>query len=1021
MPLALSRGTTRMLALLASLTLAAAMGVAVVPPATAETTQAIVATTASPEYREVGTWATARDASYDGVRPRYSRSAGDTATWKLTAPAAGAYRLGTYFTGSVDNSEDVAYSWSVANGAASEPVLIDQTAGGNTWHALGSVDLDAGDTVSLTVTAGGGTAATNSSLGAITRADAVRLSPAGAACETVDTVATSVAASSVDYPQYRLQQEGTSVRIETAEWAMNIERVGFRYGFETGGEMAADAHPETGLQLGSDAYELCSAIAAEVTGTSDDSVELNVVFSNGREAHVHLGISDDDLNMRVAASDGTDSVIRAQVAGEIGPAYGLGDLGGWGSSLNVYGTKDLDYYAQQNPGTTEQRFVSNFAVFPERRLAEVAFDDGHLAVQIDDDATLLGVEGSSMGGLHYFFGDMETIYRAYKSARNEAGYLDARPEETFFGVGYESYGALGYNTNQSTITQSVSDYLDEGFPVRWAVTGSGFWPYIDGAQGTTSSFGMWGEKYPDPAAYKTFFDENDIALILGLRQTFPALPEDGGTYDPQKDGPYVQEALDAGYFIADGNGDARAFSTISFPSGRVYMIDPDNADAVQWFVEKERLWEADGFKEDHMYDASANEGFALNDLVNAVDLGLHEDGALMMVRNSAYSVPGSILRINDTDYNHGGGDRDRAVINSLAFAASGQPNYYPDIVGGRIISDLATNTDKQKYLTRNAMFAAMSPSMSFGNEPWVMKDADLVAATVKAAQWHDEYLPYIYAAAISSYETGYPSTATPLPIAYPDDAATYELVSRSAKQYEWMLGPSLLVAPLYGSDATTVTARDVYLPEGTWTDIETGDTFVGPTTLDDYPQPFGKIPAFVGGDGILVHQIDERREARVFAMAGAGARLQTVAEDGTTGSIRVAEALGTDPRAVEVRDSDGNTVEFSVDDVTGALEFVIVDGEDYVLQKVSAEDTADASPDGDDRADADSAGAGSGGTDAGDGTSEYAASVAANDSAPLAMTGAHPALTLAVGGGVLALAGILLALLVRRKRRSVDA
>jgi hypothetical protein len=334
----------------------------------------------------------------------------------------------------------------------------------------------------------------------------------------------------------------------------------------------------------------------------------------------------------------------------------------------------------------------------------------------------------------------------------------------------------------------------------------------------------------------------------------------------------------------------------------------------------------------------------MNDLVNNIDEALADDGALMMVRNSAYSVPGSILRINDTDYNQGTGDRDRTVINSLAYAASGQANYYPDIVGGRIMADLSTNTDKQKYLARNAMYAAMSPSMSFGNEPWVMSDASLVDATLTAAQWHAEYQPYIYAAAIASYESGYPYTATPLPIAYPHDAATYELVSKTAKQYEWMLGTSLLVAPLYGADATTATARDVYLPAGEWMDIETGETFTGPTTLAAYPQPFGKIPAFVGGDGVLVHEVDGALEARVFPMAAEGTAYTTVGEDGTTtGGIRIdtAALADVDGRELVVRDGSGAEVASTVDAVTGALEFPIAYGEQYVVADADDEPGTD--------------------------------------------------------------------------------
>jgi alpha-glucosidase (family GH31 glycosyl hydrolase) len=560
----------------------------------------------------------------------------------------------------------------------------------------------------------------------------------------------------------------------------------------------------------------------------------------------------------------------------------------------------------------------------------------------------------------------------------------------------------------------VQQYLDKGYPISWAVTGSGFWPYVGGAQGTTSSFGMWGEKYPDPDGYKSFFADRGIDLILGLRQSFPALPADGGTYDPAKDGPYVQEALDNGYFITNADGTPRTFSTISFPSGKVYLIDPENADAVAWFVKNERLWGAQGFKEDHMFNATAN-GFAQNDLVNAVDEALADDGNLMMVRNSAFSVPGSILRINDTDYNQGAKDRDRTVVNGLAFAASGQANFYPDIVGGRIMPDLESNVDKQKFLTRNAMMAAVSPSMSFGNEPWRMGTPELRDATVKAAQWHAEYQPYIYSAAVDAWRTGYPSTATPLPIAFPQDAATYDLASYDAKQYEWMMGPSLLVAPLYGSDTGTAMSRDVYLPAGEWMDIETGERFTGPTTLDDYAQPFGKIPAFVGGTGTLVHSTgDDTISAQVFPVAPRGSAYTYTTKDGTTTSTITASNTTWSADAIVVRDGAGASVPFSVDATTGAVQFPIVPGTDYIVADRTSEPGGDPGDGGTGGGDAGGDGSDAGGA-GGDGDLVVGSDVHAADG-DLAATGSAVLGWVYSGVALLIAGGVLVGMRLRRRR-----
>ena len=50
------------------------------------------------------------------------------------------------------------------------------------------------------------------------------------------------------------------------------------------------------------------------------------------------------------------------------------------------------------------------------------------------------------------------------------------PKYEWFGVGWEAWGALAWDTNQRTVIENVSRYLDLGFPLRWMVIGSGFWP-----------------------------------------------------------------------------------------------------------------------------------------------------------------------------------------------------------------------------------------------------------------------------------------------------------------------------------------------------------------------------------------------------------------------------------------------------------------------------------------------------------------------------------------------------------------
>ncbi len=62
---------------------------------------------------------------------------------------------------------------------------------------------------------------------------------------------------------------------------------------------------------------------------------------------------------------------------------------------------------------------------------------------------------------------------------------------------------------------------------------------------------------------------------------------------------------------------------------------------------------------------------------------------------------------------------------------------------------------------------------------------------------------------------------------------------------EYMLGDAFLVAPVLDHNARTV---NVYLPQGSWTDLYTGKTYQGGRTLYLYKAPLAKIPVFVNNN-----------------------------------------------------------------------------------------------------------------------------------------------------------------------------
>ena len=92
--------------------------------------------------------------------------------------------------------------------------------------------------------------------------------------------------------------------------------------------------------------------------------------------------------------------------------------------------------------------------------------------------------------------------------------------------------------------------------------------------------------------------------------------------------------------------------------------------------------------------------------------------------------------------------------------------------------------------------------------------------------------PYIKAQVKENAEKGIP-VQRPLFLHYEEDKRAYEV------QYEYLLGPDLLVAPVYLEGQDT---WDVYLPEGEWIHLWTGEEYRGGEAK--VAAPVGDTPAF---------------------------------------------------------------------------------------------------------------------------------------------------------------------------------
>ena len=703
-----------------------------------------------------------------------------------------------------------------------------------------------------------------------------------------------------------VRDEGGVITITTATYRLDIVKKGFRYSLaRPGGGVILAPHASSGLVF--------SGGAAVDTVLQKDGT-LEVANDQGGKATVQIETADHHLRFSVTPQMGTGITMRT--AGGTTPAYGLADHAAFArTTTEVSGYSDERFRAQESPG--HKRMVSPFVIFPSQGVAMINLEPGRKLIHVTAEELAQGSqEAGRMPALYYFIGTPQEMYAAFLKARNREGYPVYKPKYEFFGVGWEAFGALGWKTNETTVTENIERYLSLGYPLKWMVVGSGFWPNEDPNLCATTSFGLWDKgRYPDPKRFIDRFKGKGLKFFLGLRISFI------------KDGPYSAEGVAKGYFLKE-NGEARAYK-IAFPKLPAYLLDGANPEAVKWYVGLCRKWldvGVDGFKEDLF---GYGPGRMRDGNIDAVNRALMDQGVFLMGRNNFIGSACDIHRIEDFNFDQ---VQDRGPINCLAFSYSGFPYAYPDIAGGtfgeqRKMPPLDSGR-MQKYMMRVSQFDSVCPSMSVGMGPWNFGSEQVGKVMLAAAQLHDRILPYIYSAAVDASETGFPWTMAPLPLVFPGDPKVQGRENTAVRGYQWMLGPSLLACPLYGDDYETAETREVYLPEGKWMDYDTGKIYQGPTLLKRFALPCGKTPLFVGGKGVIV---ENGLKAVVYPVAAKGCVYRFTDRDGVTRSTIKVNNEGWD--AVVVTEmATKQPVASARDARTGAIRFPIVPGHDYELE-----------------------------------------------------------------------------------------
>ena len=191
---------------------------------------------------------------------------------------------------------------------------------------------------------------------------------------------------------------------------------------------------------------------------------------------------------------------------------------------------------------------------------------------------------------------------------------------------------------------------------------------------------------------------------------------------------------------------------------------------------------------------------------------------------------------------HWGGDSESSwagmagsLKGGLHFGLSGFAFWSHDVPGFHSHPDFMNSVIDPKVYVRWTQFGVFSSHIryhgSHKREPWFYPTvSDIVKKWWKIRYW---LIPYIIEESEAATTSGYPVLQAML-MHHPDDPTCWHIDD------QYYFGRKLLVAPVMNSDDR----RDIYLPEGEWTDIFTGERFQGPVWLKKRHVPLDTMPVF---------------------------------------------------------------------------------------------------------------------------------------------------------------------------------
>ena len=227
---------------------------------------------------------------------------------------------------------------------------------------------------------------------------------------------------------------------------------------------------------------------------------------------------------------------------------------------------------------------------------------------------------------------------------------------------------------------------------------------------------------------------------------------------------------------------------------------------------------------------------------------------------------------------------------------SGQPNITNDVDGIFGGKNVPVNVREFQWKT----FTPMELNMDgWGSNPKYPQALGEPATSIN--RWYlklkSELLPYTYSIARDAVD-GKPIIRAMF-LDYPNDY-TYG----TATQYQFLYGPSFLVAPIYKETKMDKDGNDVrngiYLPAGKWVDYFSGDVYEGGRIINNFDVPIWKLPVFVKSDAIIPMTQPNNNPSQIPAdfrayeiYADSGTSFNEYDDDGTTQEYLSGRAVRT--------------------------------------------------------------------------------------------------------------------------------